>query len=121
MSGLVGRERHLRELRLLVDGVSAARGNLVVLSGEAGAGKTRLAEEAAALAIGAGVEVAWATCWSNAAAPLSTWLDLLATVDPQATPTTPTAPGEPSAGEVDPDAARALPLEVVTKNMEAAG
>jgi tetratricopeptide (TPR) repeat protein len=103
-AALVGRERHLRELRLLVDGVASSRGNLVVLSGEAGAGKTRLAEEAAVMAAGAGVEVAWATCWSAAAPPLSTWLDLLAIVDHQ---TVPTPPPAPSPGEVDPEAARA--------------
>jgi hypothetical protein len=56
---LLGRERHLRELRVLVEGVSAARGHLVVFSGEAGAGKTRLTEDAATLATDAGVAVAW--------------------------------------------------------------
>src|SRR3954452_7227283 len=84
---LVGRDRHLNELRLLVDGLGAGRGGLVVLSGDAGAGKTRLAEEAAALAGASGIEVGWATGWGSGSAPLSTWLDLLAAIDTQASPT----------------------------------
>ena len=102
--GLVGRERHLRELTRLLDGVVGGRGGLVVLSGEAGAGKTRLAEEIAALATTGGVPVAWATCWNHGAAPLSTWLDLQSTVD------LPDAPAPQSVGsnEADPEAARAI-------------
>lgn len=104
-TAVVGRERHLRELRLLVEGVAAGRGALVVLSGEAGAGKTRLAEEAAALAAGAGLEVSWATGWGSGAAPLSTWLDLLSAVDRQATRG---ERREHRPEELDPAAARAL-------------
>ena len=39
---LVGRERHLREIRLIVDAVSAGTSHVLVLSGEAGADKTTL-------------------------------------------------------------------------------
>lgn len=111
---LVGRERHLRELKLLVEGATANRGNLLVLSGEAGAGKTRLAEEAVRLATDAGIAVAWATCWSDDAAPLSAWSDLLAAVDEQATPT---SSPQGSAVEANPEAARALLIRSLVSQM----
>lgn len=69
---LVGRARQLKELRALVEGVVAGAGGAILLSGEAGAGKTRLAEESAALAGAQGLDVASVSCWSSAAAPLST-------------------------------------------------
>jgi tetratricopeptide (TPR) repeat protein len=118
-TALVGRERHLAELSRLVDGVKVGRGNLVVLSGEAGAGKTRLAEEAAALATDAGIEVAWATGWGDAAAPLSTWSDLVAVVDPKRLPDTSRVL---RASEVDPEAARSVFVRsLVAQLREAAG
>lgn len=80
---LIGRERHVRELRLLIEGAVAGRGSVMVLAGEAGVGKTRLAEEGAYLAETAGAHSAWATCWDSAAEPLSLWSALLAAVDPQ--------------------------------------
>ena len=100
---------------MLLDGV-AGRGNLVVLSGEAGAGKTRLAEEAAAFATTAGVAVAWATCWSNGAAPLSTWLDLQSMVDEPGTPPV----SEPASYEADPEAARAILVRTLVARLRMA-
>ena len=114
---LVGRERHLRELTMLLDGIVAGRGNLVVLSGEAGAGKTRLAEEAAAFATAAGVAVAWATCWSNGAVPLSTWLDLQSMVDERGT----MSPlPEAVSGEADPEVARAMLVRTLVARLRMA-
>ena len=75
---LVGRERHVRELGLVVEALVAGRGNLVLLAGDAGMGKTRLAEEADTLARAAGVETAWVTCWAEAGAPpFWPWIELL--------------------------------------------
>jgi len=65
----VGREA---ELRLLTDAVAdarAGRGRLVVVSGEAGIGKSRLTDEVAAHAKALGVRVLWGRCWEAGGAP----------------------------------------------------
>ena len=57
---MVGRDRELARVTLLLDDALAGGGRLVLCTGEAGIGKTRLAEEAAASAGAKGVPVAWA-------------------------------------------------------------
>src|SRR6266851_4582334 len=57
---MVGRDRELARVMLLLDDALAGGGRLVRCTGEAGIGKTRLAEEAAASAAARGVPVAWA-------------------------------------------------------------
>ena len=57
---LVGRDRELARVMLLLDDALAGGGRLVLCTGEAGIGKTRLAEEVAASAAARGVPVAWA-------------------------------------------------------------
>jgi AAA ATPase domain len=57
---IVGRDRELTRVTRLLDDVVAGLGRLVLCTGEAGIGRTRLAEEAAALAAARGVPVAWA-------------------------------------------------------------
>ena len=52
---LIGRERHVREIRMVVESLVAGRGNLVLVTGDAGVGKTRLAEEATDIAQQLGV------------------------------------------------------------------
>lgn len=57
---MVGRDRELARVMLLLDAALAGGGCLVLCTGEAGIGKTRLAEEVAASAAARGVPVAWA-------------------------------------------------------------
>jgi DNA-binding CsgD family transcriptional regulator len=57
---MVGRDRELARVMVLLDDALAGGGRLVLCTGEAGIGKTRLAEEAAASAAARGVPVAWA-------------------------------------------------------------
>ena len=57
---MVGRDRELARVLLLLDDALTGGGRLVLCTGEAGIGKTRLAEEAAASAAARGVPVAWA-------------------------------------------------------------
>lgn len=65
----VGREDDLRRLAVAVDEAMAGHGSLVLVVGEPGIGKTRLAEEAASQASAAGTEVRWASCWESEGTP----------------------------------------------------
>jgi len=56
----VGRDRELARAVGLLDEARAGRGRLLLCTGEAGIGKTRLAEETAALAAARGAAVVWA-------------------------------------------------------------
>ena len=65
----VGRNAEVLALRAALDGVLAGRGSLVLLVGEPGIGKSRLAEELSLLARGAGAEVLWGRAWEGAGEP----------------------------------------------------
>ncbi len=78
---LVGRQPELALIGHLIEAGVDGQGSLIVLLGEAGIGKTRLAETTTRLAREAGYRVGWGTCWSEAGAPpLWPWQDLLAAV-----------------------------------------
>jgi DNA-binding CsgD family transcriptional regulator/tetratricopeptide (TPR) repeat protein len=66
---MVGRDRELARVTFLLDDAMAGRGRLVLFTGEAGVGKTRLAEEAGALAAARGVPVAWARAADRGSSP----------------------------------------------------
>ncbi len=66
---MVGRDRELARVARLLDDAVAGRGRLVLCTGEAGIGKTRLAEEAAALAAARGVPVVWARAADRGSSP----------------------------------------------------
>ncbi len=68
-SVFVGRERELAALRSALEDAVSGRGRLLVVGGEPGIGKSRLAAELAALAPERGAEVLWGRCWEEGGAP----------------------------------------------------
>ena len=67
--GFVGRQWQLSELRAAYDAAAAGRGQLCLLSGEAGIGKSRLASLLAAEGTAAGATVLWGRCPEEGYAP----------------------------------------------------
>jgi DNA-binding CsgD family transcriptional regulator len=65
----VGREGELAALTADLDAAAGGRGGVVLLGGEPGIGKTRLAEELAAQATARGAVVLWGRCWEGEGAP----------------------------------------------------
>ena len=78
---LFGRAAELDQMHTHIDSVRDGRGALVLVGGEAGIGKTRLAIEVAAAADRAGLPVAWGRCPELGSAPaLWPWLQALRVV-----------------------------------------
>ena len=65
----VGRQRELGELVSALDDTFAGRGKMVMLVGEPGIGKTRIAQELAAIAEQRGAQVLWGRCYEGEGAP----------------------------------------------------
>ena len=65
----VGRADELAALTADLDAAVGGRGGMVLVAGEPGIGKTRLAEELAARATARGAVVLWGRCWEGAGAP----------------------------------------------------
>ncbi|AKF08241.1 ATP-binding protein [Sandaracinus amylolyticus] len=77
-AAIVGRAHELERLREAVLDTSRGRGGVWLLCGEAGIGKSRLAEEASALAAERGVVVVWGRAWEVGGAPvLWPWVQVL--------------------------------------------
>ncbi len=77
-STFVGRGAELAELRAALDDAAAGRGRLLLISGEPGIGKTRLADEFNLIAASQGARVAWGRCWEGAGAPAYwAWIRLI--------------------------------------------
>jgi hypothetical protein len=69
VSPFIGRDPELRRVIAALEGVIAGGGRGVRIVGEAGIGKTRLAEEAMRTAEERGAAVAWGRCWEAGGAP----------------------------------------------------
>jgi len=65
----VGRAGELAALTADLDAAVRGHGGVVLVAGEPGIGKTRLAEELAARAMMRGAVVLWGRCWEGAGAP----------------------------------------------------
>jgi DNA-binding CsgD family transcriptional regulator/tetratricopeptide (TPR) repeat protein len=75
---LVGRQRELDELKSALDDVASGRGRQVMLVGEPGIGKTRMARELAAIAERRGFGILWGRCYEGGGAPSYwPWLQVL--------------------------------------------
>ena len=68
-SDFIGRQKELVHLTAALDDALAGRGRLVMLAGEPGIGKTRLAQELATLASAKGAKVLWGWCYEREGAP----------------------------------------------------
>jgi DNA-binding SARP family transcriptional activator/tetratricopeptide (TPR) repeat protein len=80
---LIGRSGELAALRAVWDGAVAGRGGVVTLRGEAGIGKTRLADELRVHASAHGARVASCAALDlGGAAPLGLWAELIAELLP---------------------------------------
>ncbi len=66
---MVGRDRELARVTGLLDDALAGQGRLMLCVGEAGIGKTRLAEEAAAAAAARGMPTVWARAADRGSSP----------------------------------------------------
>ena len=98
---LVGRQAELAQLQAVAEQVGSGRAAVVVLEGEAGIGKTRLAEAAAEAGRAAGWAVAWSRCADDAGAPaLWPWTQVLEQLGQDELTLV------PQAADDDPDAAR---------------
>jgi tetratricopeptide (TPR) repeat protein len=76
---LIGRGHELRDLEELLSHAAQGRGELAMLVGEPGIGKTRLADAATEAAMGMGFRVAWGRAWeSGGAPPYFPWIQALA-------------------------------------------
>ena len=74
----VGREHEQQVLRAAIDAVRTGHGRLALLAGEAGVGKTRIAEELARYAPEHGVQVFWGCCSEDGGAPAFwPWVQIL--------------------------------------------
>lgn len=110
----VGRRSELSTLVTRLSRAAGGAGSVVLLGGEAGIGKTRLAEEAAAAAPALGLRVAWSRCADEAAAPaLWPWTQVLRALGSDVDTL-------PVAGPGDSDARRAELFEQITGALAAA-
>ena len=74
----IGRQQELAVLTAALDATLSGRGQMVMLAGEPGIGKTRTAQELARQAQEKGVQVLWGWCYEGEGAPSYwPWVDSL--------------------------------------------
>ncbi|HEY8946962.1 MAG TPA: AAA family ATPase, partial [Polyangiaceae bacterium] len=77
----LGRKHELHRLTRGCEAAVQGRGGMHLLVGEPGIGKTRLAEEIAAIAASRGMTVAWGRAWETGGAPsFHPWTEVLETL-----------------------------------------
>ena len=73
----VGREREMGQVGAALDDAVAGLGQVVMLSGEPGVGKTRIAQELTAIADARNADVFWGNCYEgDGAPPYWPWLQI---------------------------------------------
>src|SRR6476646_5617766 len=92
-AALVGRENELTAVRAAFDSARAGRPTIVLLTGEAGIGKTRLADEAAVIGRASGARVLRGEADALSREPMELWRGIYRGVGivPAADPTLPVA------------------------------
>jgi hypothetical protein len=99
----VGRRHELDRIGEACGAVRAGEGEVLVVVGQAGIGKSRLAEEGAQQAVEAGLRVAWGRCWTGGGAPaLWPWPTVLGQLCDPATAAL-LADDDPTSDAVDPE------------------
>lgn len=84
---LIGRDGELALLRTAAAEAEAGRGQLALVTGESGIGKTALVRALAATVDETGIEPLWATCWEDANAPAFwPWVQLARALAQRAAP-----------------------------------
>ena len=79
--GVVGRDGELAAIRAAFAAADLGRPTIVLLAGDAGIGKTRLAEEAAIIARAAGTRVLWGEADASSRAPMELWRSIYRALD----------------------------------------
>ncbi|MDQ3898304.1 MAG: AAA family ATPase, partial [Actinomycetota bacterium] len=117
---LIGREFELRELVAGLDAARGGGGRFFLLVGDAGIGKTRLAEEVAETARSAGVAVRWGSCRGAGTAPYRPWVEIVraALADD---PSLPLSPSAAHLVRLVPEVAGRLPVAALRRPSELPG
>ncbi|HUS62733.1 MAG TPA: AAA family ATPase, partial [Acidimicrobiales bacterium] len=74
---IFGRDEVLRACETALRSTFEGQGRVVLMSGEAGMGKTTVARAVTADAAARGAVVRWAGCWDGPVVPLAPWIELL--------------------------------------------
>ncbi|HLH28550.1 MAG TPA: AAA family ATPase, partial [Acidimicrobiales bacterium] len=120
----VGREEEVERLRTAFEKAAAGRGHLVLLEGEAGIGKTRIANELATYAASRGAEVLVGRCYEGGGAPAYwPWIQVIRTYvrrhDP-ALMAEEMGPGAQDIAQMDPELSRRLAAVIAAQGPRSA-